>query len=175
MIIFGVTHSNILLESVAPKPGEGIWWHQQRWRRKSPTSIPRHSSPLSGEGRKAVVFSKKHRIFAQGDAAEALFYIQEGKVRLTVVSDAGKEATIGILSDGNFFGEGCLAGQPLRMASATALIDCDLLRIEKKAMMEALHREHALSDLFVAYLLGRNIWVPAQIGQSGVPRGLALP
>jgi len=110
-----------------------------------------------GEGRKIVPFQKKQSIFAQGDACDAVFYIQKGKVRLTVVSETGKEATIGILSNGDFFGEGCLAGQPLRMASATAMTDCDLLRIEKKAMMEALHREHALSDMFVAYLLGRNI------------------
>jgi CRP-like cAMP-binding protein len=110
-----------------------------------------------GAGRTAVGFSKNQTILSQGEAADAVFYIQEGKVRLTVVSDAGKEATIGVLSNGDFFGEGCLAGQPLRMASATAMTDCDLLRINKKTMMEALHREHALSDMFVAYLLGRNI------------------
>jgi CRP/FNR family cyclic AMP-dependent transcriptional regulator len=80
-----------------------------------------------------------------------------GKVRLTVVSKTGKEATIGILSEGNFFGEGSLAGQALRMGSAAAMTDCQLLRIEKKAMMAALHREHAFSDMFVAYLLARNI------------------
>jgi len=110
-----------------------------------------------GEGRKIVPFEKKQTIFAQGDAADAVFYIQSGKVKLTVVSNNGKEATIGILSDGNFFGEGCLAGQPLRMTAAIAMTDCDLLRIEKKAMMHALHREHTLSDMFVAYLLTRNI------------------
>jgi CRP/FNR family cyclic AMP-dependent transcriptional regulator len=86
-----------------------------------------------------------------------VFYIQDGKVKLTVVSNNGKEATIGILGERNFFGEGCLAGQPLRMAAATSMTDCELLRIEKKAMMPALHREHAFSDLFVAYLLARNI------------------
>ena len=110
-----------------------------------------------GEGRKAVAFPKKQTIFAQGDAADAVFYIQEGKVRLTVVSKAGKEATLGILSEGQFFGEGSLAGQALRMGSATAVTDCELLRIDKKAMMLALHREHTFSDLFVAYLLARNI------------------
>jgi CRP-like cAMP-binding protein len=78
-------------------------------------------------------------------------------VRLTVVSERGKEATVGILNAGQFFGEGALAGQPLRMGSASAMTDCDLLRIEKKAMMLAVHREHAFSDLFVAYLLARNI------------------
>ena len=110
-----------------------------------------------GEGRRVVVFPKKQAIFAQGDAANAVFYIQKGKVRLTVVSKIGKEATIGILSEGSFFGEGCLAGQQLRMASATAMADSELLRIEKNAMMDVLHREHALSDVFVAYLLTRNI------------------
>jgi CRP-like cAMP-binding protein len=110
-----------------------------------------------GEGRKFVLFPRKHGIFAQGDTADAVFYVQTGKVRLTVVSNTGKEATIGILGEGYFFGEGALAGQTLRMGSATAMTDCAVLRIEKKAMMEALHREHELSDMFVAYLLARNI------------------
>jgi len=110
-----------------------------------------------GEGGRVVAFPKKQTIFAQGDSADAVFYIQEGKVRLTVVSKIGKEATLGILSEGQFFGEGSLAGQSLRMGSATAMTDCDLLRIDKKAMMLALHREHKFSDLFVTYLLARNI------------------
>jgi CRP-like cAMP-binding protein len=110
-----------------------------------------------GVGRKAVLFAKKQNIFTQGDPADAVFYLQTGKVRLTVVSKTGKEATIGILSDGSFFGEGSLAGQTLRMGSATAMTDCAVLRIEKKAMLQALHREHTFSDLFVAYLLARNI------------------
>src|ERR1039458_8295064 len=109
-----------------------------------------------GEGRKVVAFPKKQTIFTQGDAADAVFYIQEGKVRLTVVSKIGKEATLGILGAGEFFGEGGLAGQPLRMGSATAMTDCELLQIDKKAMILALH-EHTFSDLFVAYLLARNI------------------
>jgi len=110
-----------------------------------------------GAGRKIVTFRKKRPIFAQGDACDAVFYIQTGKVRLTVVSKSGREATIGILSDGDFFGEGGLAGQTVRMGSASAMTDCTLLRIDKQAMIEALHREHALSDLFVAHLLARNI------------------
>jgi CRP/FNR family transcriptional regulator, cyclic AMP receptor protein len=104
-----------------------------------------------GEGRKIVVCQKKQTVFAQGDPADAVFYVQKGKVKLTVVSDTGKEATIGILSESNFFGEGCLAGQPLRMAAATAMTDCDLQRIEERAMIEVLHREYPLSDMFVAY------------------------
>ena len=110
-----------------------------------------------GEGRKFVLFPKKQTIFAQGDPSDAVFYIQTGKVRLTVVSNDGKEATIGILGDGEFFGEGALAGQAVRMGSATAMTDCAVLRIDKKAMMRALHREHTFSDMFVAHLLARNI------------------
>ena len=110
-----------------------------------------------GEGRKIVSFPTRQTIFTQGDAADAIFYIQKGKVRLTVVSEIGKEATLGVLSEGGFFGEGALAGQTLRMGSASGMTDCDLLQIDKKAMMKALHREHAFSDLFVAYLLARNI------------------
>ena len=110
-----------------------------------------------GEGRKVVSFPKKETIFSQGDAADAVFYIQEGKVRLTVVSKIGKEATLGILSQGEFFGEGGLAGQHLRMGSASAMTDCELLRIDKKAMMLALSREPKLSALFLKYLLKRNI------------------
>ena len=110
-----------------------------------------------GEGRKFVLVPKKQTIFAQGDPSDAVFYIQNGKVKLTVVSNDGKEATIGILSESDFFGEGCLAGQSRRMASATALTDAAVLRIEKSAMMRVLHREHTLSDMFVAYLLARNI------------------
>ena len=116
-----------------------------------------------GDGRKVMAFPKKRIIFTQGDAADAVFFIQQGKVTLTVVSKIGKEATLGILSEGEFFGEGGLAGQPLRMGSATAMTDCELMRIEKKAMMLALHQEHALSDLFTAYLLGRNIRYEADL------------
>ena len=126
-------------------------------RQKTGNFDPRKFLATIGEGRKVVAFPKKQTIFAQGDAADAVFYIQEGKVRLTVVSKIGKEATLGILNEKEFFGEGSLAGQRLRMGSATAMTDCELLRIDKKAMMLALHREHAFSDLFVAYLLARNI------------------
>ncbi len=110
-----------------------------------------------GEGRKIVAISKKQRIYAQGDRSDAVFYVQKGKVRLTVVSKSGKEATVGIVSERNFFGEGALAGQLLRMGSAAAMTDCELLRVDKKAMMAVLHREHTFSDMFVAYLLARNI------------------
>jgi CRP/FNR family transcriptional regulator, cyclic AMP receptor protein len=118
---------------------------------------PTHFLATIGEGRRSQTVARKQGIFAQGDLADAVFFIQKGKVRLSVVSHTGKEATIGILGDGNFFGEGSLAGQTTRMGSAVAMTDCTLLRIDKKAMMDALHREHAFSDMFVAYLLSRNI------------------
>ena len=110
-----------------------------------------------GDGRQIESFRRKQIIFAQGDATDAVFVIQKGKVRLSAKSKAGKEATLGILSDRDFVGEDCLAGRRLRIASASAMTDCDLLRIEKKAMMLSLQREQTLSDLFVAYLLTKNI------------------
>jgi CRP/FNR family transcriptional regulator, cyclic AMP receptor protein len=113
-------------------------------------------STING-GRKIVAFLKKQTIFAQGDPSDAVFYIQKGKVKLAVVSKIGKEATIGILNEGDFFGEGCLAGQPLRLCSATAMTDCSVMKIDKKSMNEVLHREHEFSDMFVGYLLARNI------------------
>jgi CRP/FNR family transcriptional regulator, cyclic AMP receptor protein len=113
-------------------------------------------STING-GRKILDFPKKKTIFAQGDSSDAVFYINQGKVRLTVVSEIGKEATIGILNEGDFFGEGCLAGQPFRLCSATAMTDCSVMKIDRKPMMEVLHGEHAFSDMFVAYLLARNI------------------
>jgi CRP-like cAMP-binding protein len=110
-----------------------------------------------GKGRVMLPFQKKEKIFTQGDSRDGLFFVQSGKVRLSVVSEAGKEATLGILGEGDFFGEGGLAGQPHRMSSATALTDCVLLHIEPKAMMRAMSVEPKLSALFVKYLLKRNI------------------
>jgi CRP-like cAMP-binding protein len=125
--------------------------------------VPKAFLATIGEGRRVLVVPKKRTIFTQGEAADAIFYIQTGQVRLTVVSQSGKEATVGILNVGDFFGEGALAGQPRRMGSASALTDCNLLRIEKTAMMRALHQQHAFSDLFVAYLLSRNIRYEADL------------
>jgi CRP/FNR family cyclic AMP-dependent transcriptional regulator len=125
--------------------------------KKNGTFDPKTFLATIGEGRKILAFAKGQSIYAQGDQADAVFYVQKGKVRLTVVSKAGKEATIAILNEGSFFGEGSLAGQVLRMGSAAAMTECELLRVDKKAMISALHREHAFSDMFVAYLLARNI------------------
>jgi CRP/FNR family transcriptional regulator, cyclic AMP receptor protein len=110
-----------------------------------------------GRGRKIVSCRKGRTVFAQGDACDAVFYIQSGKVKLTVVSATGKEATIAILSDGDFFGEDTLVRQRLRMGTVIALTDCKLMRIEKDAMLQVLHAQHTFSDLFVEHLLSRNI------------------
>jgi CRP/FNR family transcriptional regulator, cyclic AMP receptor protein len=114
-------------------------------------------STINGGGRKIAAFSKKQAIFVQGDTADSVFYIQSGKVSLTVVSKIGKGATIGILDEAAFFGEGCLTGQILRLCSATAMTDCTVMKIDKKSMIKVLHEEQTFSDVFVAYLLARNI------------------
>ena len=110
-----------------------------------------------GKGREMMSFRKREIVFSQGDSSDGLFFIQTGKVRLSVVSENGKEATLAILSDSDFFGEGGLGGQLLRMSSATAVTDCVLLHVEKKAMMLAMSSEPKLSAMFVKYLLKRNI------------------
>jgi CRP/FNR family transcriptional regulator, cyclic AMP receptor protein len=115
------------------------------------------SSRPSSRAAEPCFFPGREQSSRKGDIADAVFYLQTGKVRLAVVSKNGKEATIAILSDGSFFGEGSLAGQSLRMGSAIAMTDCSVLRIEKTDMIQALHREHTISDMFVAYLLVRNI------------------
>src|SRR5438874_2306449 len=125
--------------------------------KKIPEFSPKDFLATIGTGRKLVSLPKKRAIFSQGDKADSVFYIQKGRVRLSVVSKSGKEATIGIVHEGDFIGEGALAGQVLRISSATAMTPCELLRVEKKVMMDALHREHSFSDMFVTYLLARNI------------------
>ena len=110
-----------------------------------------------GKGRTIKDYRKNRRIFAQGDPADALFYIQDGKIKLTVVSQQGKEAVVALLGPGDFFGEGCLAGQVRRMATATALSVCSLMRLEKEAVSRALHNHPTFSELFLRYVLSRNI------------------
>jgi CRP/FNR family transcriptional regulator, cyclic AMP receptor protein len=104
-----------------------------------------------------AVYQQQSPIFTQGEAADAVFYIPDGRVQLSVVSARGKEAVIAILEARSFFGEGCLAGQPRRIATATALTDCTLMRIAKPAVLQVLHAEPAFSALFVSYLLSRNV------------------
>lgn len=112
-----------------------------------------------GEGRSIVQHRKDQIVFSQGEPADAVFYIQDGKVKITVVSDQGKEAVIAILGPGDFFGEGCMAGQPRRMASVAAMTDCSILRLEKAAMIRLVHNEPAFSEMFISHLLARAIRV----------------
>lgn len=111
----------------------------------------------TGLGRTILDLKKGQTIFSQGDAANAVFYVQKGKIRLTVISKRGKEATISLLGSGNFLGEECIAAiQPQRMATATALTPACVLRIERKEMVRVLHEEQSFSEVFVSYLLSRN-------------------
>jgi CRP-like cAMP-binding protein len=111
----------------------------------------------AGIGRAILQYKPKQSLFSQGDRADAIFYVQEGKVRLSVVSKQGKEATIALLSSGDFLGEGCIASDlPVRMASATAITYCAVLKINKNEMLRTLHGEHEFSDIFVANLIERH-------------------
>ena len=113
----------------------------------------------AGVARKVVVFAKRTTIFAQGDAAKHVMYIQQGGVKLSVVNATGKEAVVAVLKPGDFFGEGCLAGQPIRMGSAASTGAATVLVIDKDEMIRVLHAEHEFSDRFIAYMLSRNIRV----------------
>jgi CRP-like cAMP-binding protein len=111
----------------------------------------------AGTGRSVSAYRKNQMIFAQGDPADAVFYLERGQVKLAVLSKAGKSAIVAILGPGDFFGEGCLAGQPLRMASASAMTDVSLVRIARQAMTRLLHERSAFSERFMAHLLARNV------------------
>jgi CRP/FNR family cyclic AMP-dependent transcriptional regulator len=109
------------------------------------------------EGKTILEYSTNRTVFQQGKPADSLFYLRSGKVKVVVKSEQGKEAIVALVGAGEFFGEGCLAGQPLRVASAVALSDCTLARIEKLVMVRVLHEEHNVSELFINQLLSRNI------------------
>jgi CRP-like cAMP-binding protein len=112
-----------------------------------------------GAGRTIDEYAKQQVVFSQGDPADAVFFIRKGKVKVAVVSEQGKEAVIALLGPNEFCGEGCLAGQPRRMATASALTECKIMRLEKAAFIRVLHDEPALSEMFLAYLLERTIRV----------------
>jgi len=130
----------------------------------------------AGAARAVVAYRRSEAIFSQGDAGNSLFYIQAGGVKLAVVSAAGREAVVAVLGPGDFFGEGGLAGQSVRQATATAITPTTALVIEKAEMMRVLRAEHALSDHFIAYMLGRNIRIEEDLLDqffSSTERGLA--
>ena len=111
----------------------------------------------TGNARSVVDYSRDQVIFAQGSPCDKVMYVRTGAVKLSVLSKSGREAVVAMLGPGDFFGEGCLAGQPVRMGSATALVNSTILLVDKKAMVRLLHRQHDLSDRFIAHLLARNI------------------
>jgi CRP/FNR family transcriptional regulator, cyclic AMP receptor protein len=118
---------------------------------------PKTFLETAGVGRTALSLTKNQILFSQGEPADAVFYIQKGRLKLTVVSENGKEATIALLGAGEFVGESCVAAaQPLRQATAAAITDCEVLRIARKEMVRVLHEQHAFSDVFVSFLLARN-------------------
>jgi CRP/FNR family cyclic AMP-dependent transcriptional regulator len=111
----------------------------------------------AGTGRSISAYRKKQVVFIQGDPADAVFYLERGQIKLTVVSEQGKSAVVAMLGRGDFFGEGCLAGQPVRMATASAVTEVSVVRVERQAMIRLLHERSIFSERFMAHLLARNV------------------
>src|SRR5580658_5252581 len=131
--------------------------------KRRPIFDPKSFLARVGDGRSIAKYRKCQIVFSQGEPADAVFYVQKGKVKLTVVSEQGKEAVIAILGTDAFFGEGCLAGQTQRIATVTAMTDSLIARLEKTAILQVIHREPAFSEKFIAHLLGRSIRVEADL------------
>jgi CRP/FNR family cyclic AMP-dependent transcriptional regulator len=128
-----------------------------------PSFDPKSFLAVVGEGRGILAYRKDEIVFSQGDRADAVFYIQSGKVKVSVVSEQGKEAVVAMLGTNDFFGEGCLAGQALRIATVAAIMDSVIVRLEKAAIVRVIHREPAFSGMFIAHLLARAIRVEADL------------
>src|ERR1700738_2712280 len=123
---------------------------------RKPPFDPKVFLDTENVGRTISKYQKDQTVFAQGSPADAIFYIQQGKVKITVVSEQGKEAVVAILEPGQFFGEGCLNGHPLRMGSTRAMDECVITRLEKATMVATIHNESGFSELFMTYLLTRH-------------------
>ena len=131
--------------------------------KRSPLFSPKSFLAKIGGGRTIVSYSADHTVFLQGDPANAVFYIQKGKVKVTVVSEQGKEAIVAFLGTDEFFGEACLAGQTQRITTVTTIVDCVIMRIEKAAVVAVIHKEPAFAEMFIAHLLARTIRVEADL------------
>jgi len=131
--------------------------------KRRPAFDPKSFLAKVGEGRSIDRFGKDQIVFSQGDPANAVFFIQKGKAKVTVVSEQGKEAVVAIFGTNEFFGEGCLAGQVQRIATVTTMTDCVIMRLERAAVVDVIHREPAFSEMFIAHLLGRTIRVEADL------------
>src|SRR5437660_11316753 len=125
--------------------------------RKKDAPLDLRTYLAKARGGTTSAYRKRAIVFSQGSPADAVFYIEKGKVKLTVLSQRGKEAVVAILGSGDFFGEGSLAGQPLRMATATAMTECSILEVQKETMIRMLHNEPAFSERFMSYMLSRNV------------------
>src|SRR6266700_2375997 len=132
-------------------------------RKRKPGFDPRAFLAKADGGTAISQYQKDQTVFSQGEAADAVFYIQHGKIKITVISAQGKEAVVAILGKDDFFGEGCLAGQSRRIATVTAMMECEIMRLEKAAIIRVLHEESAFSELFMSHLLTRNIRVEADL------------
>ncbi len=132
-------------------------------RKRKPEFDPQAFLAKADGGRTISQYQNDQTVFSQGEAADAVFYIQQGKIKITVVSEQGKEAVVAILGTGDFFGEGCLTAQSLRMATVTAIMECEIMRLEKAAIIRVLHEEPAFSEMFMSHLLTRNIRVEADL------------
>jgi len=131
--------------------------------KRRPSFDPKSFLARVGEGRSIAKYRKGQVVFSQGDAGDAVFYIQKGKAKITVVSEQGKEAVVAILGTNEFFGEGCLAGQAQRISTVMAMTDAVIARLEKSAIVRVIHEEPAFSEMFIAHLLGRTLRVEADL------------
>jgi CRP/FNR family transcriptional regulator, cyclic AMP receptor protein len=131
--------------------------------RPRPSFDPKTFLAIIGDGRSIGKYGKDQIVFSQGDSANAVFYIQSGKVKLSVVSQQGKEAVVAILGEGDFFGEGCLVGKTLRLTTAMSMTESVIVRLEKSAIVRVIHEEPAFAEMFIAHILGRTIRVEADL------------
>src|ERR1700736_5060522 len=131
--------------------------------KRRPSFDPKSFLAKVGEGRSIEGYHKDQIVFSQGDPADAVFYVERGEVKVTVVSEQGKEAVVAILGTNQFFGEGCLAGQALRIATVATIMDSVIVRLEKTAIVRVIHQEPAFSEMFIAHLLGRTIRIEADL------------
>ncbi len=145
------------------RPQRPVRVRQAKQAPSSPRFDNRSFLTSEGPGRTSRAFQPKEIVYQQGDPADAVYYIEAGQIQLTVLSEQGKEGVIAMLGAGEFFGEGCIAGQPLRMASATTMAKSTIVRIEKAAMIRVLHEQPAFSEKFMAFLLSRNIQIEADL------------
>src|SRR6266536_446018 len=153
---FGPAHFTAFFQALWPRSSA-------MKRERKPIFDPKAFLAKADGGRTISKYQKDQTVFSQGDAADAVFYIQQGKVKITVISEQGKEAVVAILGTGDFFGEGCLTAQSLRMATVTAMMECEITRLEKAAIIRVIHEEPTFAEMFMSHLLTRTIRVEADL------------